>query len=116
VNREQPGERPADPGPDCGGRARPAPGAVLSGRTSTHDKIGALDAGADDYVTKPFAIDEPLARLRAALRREETTRPAAVVTIGSRRVDLTAHTVTRPDGPDGEAAPVHLTRTEGRLL
>jgi two-component system KDP operon response regulator KdpE len=44
---------------------------VLSGRTSPGDKIGALDVGADDYVTKPFAMDELLARLRAALRREE---------------------------------------------
>ncbi len=48
-----------------------APIIVLSGRTSPGDKIGALDAGADDYVTKPFAMAELLARLRAALRRDE---------------------------------------------
>ena len=52
-----------------------APIIVLSGRTSPGDKIGALDAGADDYVTKPFAMDELLARLRAALRRDEGARP-----------------------------------------
>ena len=49
-----------------------APVIVLSGRTGSGDKIGALDAGADDYVTKPFSMEELLARLRAALRREET--------------------------------------------
>ena len=48
-----------------------APIIVLSGRTSPGDKIGALDVGADDYVTKPFAMAELLARLRAALRRDE---------------------------------------------
>ena len=48
-----------------------APIIVLSGRTSPGDKIGALDVGADDYVTKPFAMGELLARLRAALRRDE---------------------------------------------
>jgi two-component system KDP operon response regulator KdpE len=90
-----------------------APVIVLSGRTSAQDKIGALDAGADDYVTKPFAMDELLARLRAVLRREEAARPGAAVTIGHCRIDVAAHTVTRA-GPDGE--PVHLTRTEWRLL
>jgi two-component system KDP operon response regulator KdpE len=48
-----------------------APIIVMSGRTTAQDKIGALDAGADDYVIKPFAMDELLARLRAALRRGE---------------------------------------------
>src|SRR5580693_3309763 len=67
---------------------------VLSGRTSAQDKIGALDAGADDYVTKPFSMDELLARLRAVLRREEPLRPA-VVTIGRSSIDLATHTVTR---------------------
>jgi two-component system KDP operon response regulator KdpE len=89
---------------------------VLSGRTTAQDKIGALDAGADDYVLKPFAMDELLARLRAALRRGEPARPATV-TIGRCRIDLAACTVTRlgdDAGPD--AAGVHLTRTEWRLL
>jgi two-component system, OmpR family, KDP operon response regulator KdpE len=92
-----------------------APVIVLSGRTSAQDKIGALDAGADDYVTKPFAMDELLARLRAVLRRDDAARPAAVVTIGRSRIDLAARTVTRPD-PGLEPEPVHLTRTEWRLL
>ncbi len=75
-----------------------APIIVLSGRTSPGDKIGALDVGADDYVTKPFAMGELLARLRAALRRDDgevgqgRTRQ---VTIGQWLVDLAAHQVTR---------------------
>jgi two-component system KDP operon response regulator KdpE len=101
---------------------------VLSGRSAAQDKIGALDAGADDYVTKPFAMDELLARLRAALRREDTVRPATAVTIGRTKVNLAAHSVVRQpasdvDGDgDGAAAggarpePVHLTPTEWRLL
>ncbi len=95
---------------------------VLSGRTTAQDKIGALDAGADDYVIKPFAMDELLARLRAALRRGEPAR-TATVTIGHCQIDLAARTVTRLGddagldgaGPDGAGA-VHLTRTEWRLL
>jgi two-component system KDP operon response regulator KdpE len=97
---------------------------VLSGRSAAQDKIGALDAGADDYVTKPFAMDELLARLRAALRREDTVRPATAMTIGRTKVNLAAHTVIRQPASDGDGAaaagtmpePVHLTPTEWRLL
>ncbi|HEX3492106.1 MAG TPA: response regulator [Streptosporangiaceae bacterium] len=98
---------------------------VLSGRSAAQDKIVALDAGADDYVTKPFAMDELLARLRAALRREDAVRPATAVTIGRTQVDLAAHKVVRQpaggggaaDGQPGPGAePVHLTPTEWRLL
>jgi two-component system, OmpR family, KDP operon response regulator KdpE len=94
---------------------------VLSGRSAAQDKIGALDAGADDYVTKPFAMDELLARLRAALRREDTVRPATAVTIGRTQVNLAAHTVVRQPATSGNAGdgggePVHLTPTEWRLL
>jgi two-component system KDP operon response regulator KdpE len=75
-----------------------APIIVLSGRTSPGDKIGALDVGADDYVTKPFAMAELLARLRAALRRDESglsqDQPRQVI-IGQWLVDLTAHQVRR---------------------
>ena len=75
-----------------------APIIVLSGRTSPGDKIGALDVGADDYVTKPFAMAELLARLRAALRRDEGEaslgRPHQA-TIGRWLVNLTSHQVTR---------------------
>jgi two-component system KDP operon response regulator KdpE len=84
-----------------------APIIVLSGRTSPGDKIGALDVGADDYVTKPFAMGELLARLRAALRRDEgevgqgRTRQ---VTIGQWLVDLAAHHVTRAAGATGGGA------------
>ncbi len=120
-----------------------APIIVLSGRTSPGDKIGALDVGADDYVTKPFAMAELLARLRAALRRDEgeagreQPHPAR---IGAWLVDLTAHQVTRapapgepgggpgagpeggsgagpgagPDGGEGET--LRLTPTEWRIL
>jgi two-component system, OmpR family, KDP operon response regulator KdpE len=79
-----------------------APIIVLSGRTSPGDKIGALDVGADDYVTKPFAMGELLARLRAALRRDEGEAGQGQprqATIGQWRVDLAAHRVT----PAGEA-------------
>ena len=88
-----------------------APIIVLSGRASPGDKIGALDVGADDYVTKPFSMAELLARLRAVLRRDDPG-PAGptVVTVGHSTIDLTAHTVTR----NGE--PVRLTPTEWRIL
>ena len=82
-----------------------APIIVLSGRVSPGDKIGALDVGADDYVTKPFAMAELLARLRAVLRRDEggvsQDRPHQV-TIGQWLVDVTAHQVRRAaaDGDD----------------
>jgi two-component system, OmpR family, KDP operon response regulator KdpE len=82
-----------------------APIIVLSGRTSPGDKIGALDVGADDYVTKPFAMGELLARLRAALRRDDGEagheRPRQV-TIGRWLVNLATHQVT-PAGADGGA-------------
>jgi two-component system KDP operon response regulator KdpE len=97
-----------------------APIIVLSGRTSPGDKIGALDAGADDYVTKPFAMDELLARLRAALRRDEAagqTTPV-VATIGRWAIDLSAHTIQHSDagtGAAGSPAP-RLTPTEWRIL
>jgi two-component system KDP operon response regulator KdpE len=75
-----------------------APIIVLSGRSSPGDKIGALDVGADDYVTKPFAMAELLARLRAALRRDDGSadpgRPRQA-RIGRWLVNLTGHQVTR---------------------
>jgi two-component system KDP operon response regulator KdpE len=102
---------------------------VLSGRTGSADKIGALDRGADDYVTKPFSMEELHARIRAALRRHDNPEPAVTYRIGGWVVDLTAHTVSRPEVPPTGAAPttartdtvhptrtVHLTRTEWNLL
>jgi two-component system, OmpR family, KDP operon response regulator KdpE len=97
-----------------------APIIVLSGRTSPGDKIGALDAGADDYVTKPFAMAELLARLRAALRRDEAAGQATptVATIGRWTIDLSAYTVFQSDVrtfPTDSGSP-SLTPTEWRLL
>ncbi len=102
-----------------------APIIVLSGRTSPGDKIGALDVGADDYVTKPFAMAELLARLRAALRRDDGgpgPDEPRVATVGQWRVDLTAHRVTRAAAENEGAAPaspggtLRLTPTEWRIL
>jgi two-component system KDP operon response regulator KdpE len=94
-----------------------APIIVLSGRASPGDKIGALDVGADDYVTKPFSMAELLARLRAVLRRDEGAPPGdSTVTVGHCTVDLTAHTVTRKKNSDDTGEPVRLTPTEWRIL
>ncbi len=99
-----------------------APIIVLSGRTSPGDKIGALDVGADDYVTKPFAMAELLARLRAVLRRDEReanhNQPRQAV-VGQWLVDLTAHQVSRAPGDraePGEGETLRLTPTEWRIL
>ncbi|MEV4136741.1 response regulator [Dactylosporangium sp. NPDC049742] len=89
----------------------PVPVIVLSGRRSSTDKIDALDAGADDYVTKPFDIGELLARLRAITRRHGTADEPAQVRIGPYTVDLTDLDARRDDGERQ-----HLTRTEWRLL
>lgn len=70
-----------------------APVIVLSGRTGSGDKIDALDAGANDYVTKPFDMEELLARLRAALRRDDTS-PSGQITIGRWLIDLDARRAT----------------------
>jgi two-component system, OmpR family, KDP operon response regulator KdpE len=86
---------------------------VLSARTDSTDKVEALDAGADDYVTKPFGMDELLARLRAALRRSAHPTPEpgdAVLETASFTVDLAAKKVLR------EGSEVHLTPTEWGVL
>ena len=83
---------------------------VVSGRSDSVDKVEALDAGADDYVTKPFAADELLARIRALGRRTPGVADEPVVVFGDVSVDLAAHVVTRAD------AVVRLTPTEWRLL
>jgi two-component system, OmpR family, KDP operon response regulator KdpE len=91
-----------------------APVIVLSGRAGSGDKIGALDAGADDYVTKPFSMAELMARLRAALRRDEPAQHDNF-RIGQHVIDLAAHTVVKA-ADDGKLTTVRLTPTEWRLL
>ena len=83
---------------------------VLSGRTDSLDKVEALDAGADDYVTKPFGMDELLARLRAMTRRTSGNEALPFVQVGEALVDLAARRVTL-SGND-----VRLTPTEWHLL
>lgn len=87
-----------------------APILVVSGRTGSADKVEALDAGADDYVTKPFQIDELLARLRALARRSAAASAEPVVSFGDVSIDLSAKSVSR------DGVRVHLTPTEWRML
>jgi len=87
---------------------------VLSGRTDSADKVDALDAGADDYVTKPFAMDELLARLRAMERRAGSADAERVVRLGPVTVDLALQRAVREVGTDVE--DIHLTRTEWAVL
>jgi len=85
---------------------------VLSARSTEHDKIGVLDAGADDYLTKPFSVGELLARVRALLRRSKAggELESASLRFGEVEVDLARRQVTR------RGAPIHLTPIEYRLL
>ncbi|MDN5917813.1 MAG: response regulator transcription factor, partial [Pseudonocardia sp.] len=89
-----------------------APVIVLSARTDSPDKVRALDRGADDYVTKPFGVDELMARLRAAVRRASHTADVdeEPVVTDDLTIDLTAKTVHRA-GQD-----IHLTPTEWEIL
>ena len=89
-----------------------APVIVLSARGREDDKVTALDAGADDYLTKPFGTSELLARIRVALRhaRAQAAPDEPVLTVGALRIDRARHEVA----VDG--APVHLTPIEFRLL
>jgi two-component system, OmpR family, KDP operon response regulator KdpE len=91
-----------------------APIIVLSGRTDSTDKVDALDAGADDYITKPFGVDELLARMRAVSRRATPTESAPIVVLGAARVDIAAKrvSVTR----QGVVEEVRLTPTEWHLI
>jgi two-component system, OmpR family, KDP operon response regulator KdpE len=110
-----------------------APIIVLSGRADSTGKVEALDAGADDYVTKPFAMDELLARMRAVTRRAVTETAEPQVRLGELIVDLAAKRVYRDAGPgaagaagaagagagdtgDGKSGDIRLTPTEWHLL
>jgi two-component system KDP operon response regulator KdpE len=85
---------------------------MLSVRDAESDKVRALDAGADDYVSKPFGMDEVLARMRAALRRHQPVPEQAIVTTHHFVLDLGDKHVTRTDG---EPSP-HLTPTEWAIV
>jgi two-component system KDP operon response regulator KdpE len=91
---------------------------VLSGRADSADKVEALDAGADDYVTKPFGIEELLARMRALARRSGAPEDVPVVRLGDMTIDLAAKRVTRHGSGGGVAVDtdVRLTPTEWHLL
>jgi two-component system, OmpR family, KDP operon response regulator KdpE len=84
---------------------------VLSAREQAREKVAALDAGADDYVVKPFGMDELLARLRAAIRRGSPAPAQPTITTDTFTVDLSAGRVTATDGAD-----IKLTPTEWHLL
>jgi two-component system KDP operon response regulator KdpE len=85
---------------------------VISARGREDDKVAALDAGADDYLTKPFGVNELLARMRVAQRHANSAdaTPAQVFELGELRIDLTRREVTRA------SEPVHLTPIEYKLL
>ncbi|HEX8005232.1 MAG TPA: response regulator [Trebonia sp.] len=101
-----------------------APVIVLSGRADSSDKVEALDAGADDYVTKPFGMEELLARMRAAARRVGAAEDLPRVELGDLTIDLAAKRVTRhakaPVGGGGapldSGTDIRLTPTEWHLL
>jgi two-component system, OmpR family, KDP operon response regulator KdpE len=102
-----------------------APIIVLSGRSDSVDKVEALDAGADDYITKPFGVEELLARMRAAVRRTRTAGDQPRIRLGDLIVDLAAKRVTRQaampalsGAASGEGHPdnIRLTPTEWHLL
>lgn len=96
-----------------------APILVVSGRAGTADKVEALDAGADDYLTKPFSVEELLARVRALTRRLPRQDPDAliaplVVALGDVTIDLAARSVI--DGAGGGRRQIRLTPTEWQMI
>src|SRR5213593_3209321 len=104
-----PGQDGVDVCRELRARGRWAPVLMLTARDAIEDRIRGLDAGADDYLVKPFAFGELLARLRALVRRGVSERPA-VLTVGDVELDPAAHTVTR------DGSPVDLSVREFSLL
>lgn len=91
-----------------------APILVVSGRSGAADKVEALDAGADDYVIKPFSIDELLARIRALTRRLSHSETTLVTRLGNKIIDLAAKSVVGANAPNAER--IRLTPTEWQVL
>ncbi|CAB4793165.1 unannotated protein [freshwater metagenome] len=84
---------------------------VLTARQQVADRVSGLDAGADDYLAKPFALEELLARVRALLRRRPADEmPGEILRVGDLEMDLDAHRASR------SGVPIDLTRTEWTLL
>ena len=91
-------------------KERQTPVILLTARDNVVDKVSGLDSGADDYITKPFEIEELLARIRAALRKRPVRQESAVLTAGPLTMDPERHEVTV------KGTPVELTRREFDLL
>jgi len=86
---------------------------VLSGRTELDRKLSALKSGADDYISKPFEIDEVIARVEAVLRRAKDSTTNPYYRLGAWRIDLSKHQITNAEG---KGPGLHLTPLEWRLL
>ena len=91
-------------------RTKPVPILMITARGDEPDKVAGLDAGADDYITKPFSTQELLARIRAVLRRRAPEQVADSVAIGELRLDAATHRVTH------QTQPLKLGPTEYKLL
>jgi two-component system response regulator MprA len=91
-------------------RGNRTPVLLLTARHEVGDRVAGLDAGADDYLVKPFAVDELLARVRALLRRYESLTPTAVLSLGDLTMDINKHEVKRG------GKTLELTKTEFDLL
>ena len=96
-------------------RTRAVPIIMLTARSGESDKIEGLDAGADDYITKPFSPKELLARIKAVLRRRAPQLTDDLVEIAGLRLDPASHRVSGP-GPEGQTQAVEIGPTEFRLL
>ena len=90
-------------------RERSTPVIMLTARDSVIDKVSGLDSGADDYITKPFAIEELLARIRAALRKRTTAPEETLLTAGPLAMNVDKHQVTVKDQPVEPVSYTHLT-------